>query len=444
MRTRLTSCLAAACWLLAAPAGSAADISSTPNPSNPSKPSNPPDAALLAAAQASKPALLRELAALVDIDSGTDDAAGLARVRAVLVQRLEQLGAAVSIADAAPAAGKTVIGTLTGSGKRKLMLMIHYDTVFGAGEAARRPFRIDGTRAYGPGVADAKGGALLILHALQLARQRGWRDYRTLTVVFNPDEEKSSLGSRATIRALSAEQDAVLIFEPPDAERVIIATNGIAYVQLQVQGLASHAGSAPERGRNAALELAYQLVRLKDLGDAAKGTSVNWTRMQAGDKVNVIPDQASATADMRFADPAEPARVQRDADAVVRGATLVPGAEARVMVENRRPPFGRNADTDRLAALAVRVYAELGKRIEPTAMRYSTDAGFAWQGGGSVGSSSGSNGSGSGKAAGPAVLDGLGIVGDRLHSADEWADLDSIAPRLYLAVRMLELLGSEN
>jgi glutamate carboxypeptidase len=382
------------------------------------------DNALLVAAEHNKAAYVRDLAQLVNLDSGTDDVAGLGQVRQLLMQQLQALGAEVRTEAAPPAVGQMVLGTLRGTGSKNMLLMIHYDTVFGVGEAARRPFRVDGNKAYGPGVADAKGGVLLILHALQIARARGFRDYKTLTVLFNPDEEKSSLGSRAMIQQLAAQQDVVLIYEPPDAERVIVATNGIAYVHLDVKGLASHAGSAPEKGHNATIELAHQLLQLNALGDAAKGTTVNWTMVKAGDKANIIPDQASATADMRMADVAEIARVQRDASRIA-ASTLVPGTSASVTVENRRPPFGKNAASDRVATLANSIYGELGKTITPTAMRYGTDAGFAYQPG----------------SVKPAVLDGLGIVGDRLHSPDEWADLDSVVPRLYLTVRLLETLG---
>lgn len=383
------------------------------------------DSSLLTAAEFAKPAFLRDLAALVNLDSGTDDGAGLGKVADVLAARLKALGAEVTVQAAAPVAGKNVIGVLHGRGSIKLMLMIHYDTVFGVGEAARRPFRVDGHRAYGPGVADAKGGALMILQALSLLRARGFDNFDSLTVLFNPDEEKSSLGSRTAIRALSAAQDAVLIFEPPDAERVIVATNGIAYVHLDVTGLASHAGSAPEKGRNAALEMAHQIVQLKDLGNATRGTTVNWTMLRAGERANVIPDKATATADMRMSDVGEVLRVQEDANRIT-GQRLIDETTVSVQVEERRPPFPQNPASDHLAALAQRAYAELGRGIEPTAMRYGTDAGFAYHPG----------------AARPAVLDGLGIVGDRLHSADEWADTDTIVPRLYLAVRMIELLAA--
>ncbi|AMP13628.1 glutamate carboxypeptidase [Collimonas pratensis] len=381
------------------------------------------DNALMAAASKKKPEFLRDLVTLVNIDSGTDDAKGLGQVETFLAQRLKELGAKVEIVTAPPAAGKMVLGTLQGKGTKNIMLMIHYDTVFGVGEAAKRPFRIEANKAFGPGVADAKGGALIVLYAIDLARERGIDGYKTLTVLFNPDEEKSSLGSRAMISKLSADQDYVLVYEPPEADRVTVSTNGIAYVYLNVKGLASHAGSAPEKGRNAAIEMSNQIMQLKDLGDPIKGTTVSWTSIQAGDRVNIIPDKASAIADMRMSDLSEIARVQADADRIVQ-KKFIPETEVSVKVENRRPPFSKNPDSDHLATVADQIYRELGKSIAPVGMRYGTDAGFAYNP----------------KSGKPVVLDGMGIVGDRIHSSDEWADLDSVAPRLYLTTRLLQTL----
>jgi glutamate carboxypeptidase len=169
---------------------------------------------------------------------------------------------------------------------------------------------------------------------------------------------------------------------------------------------------APEAGRNAAIELAHQLFQLKDLGSPAKGTTVNWTVLQAGVGVNTIPEKASATADMRMSDPTELGRVQADADRIAQNR-LIPETTVSVVVEDRRPPFSRNSATDALAATADSVYAELGKRIAAAAMRYGTDAGFAFD---------------PKSPTRPAVLDGMGIIGDRIHTSEEWADLDSVAP----------------
>ena len=382
------------------------------------------DLPLVSAAKSQQSRFVKDLETLVNLDSGTDDAKGLNKVAAFLADKLKAIGAEVAIVDAPPAAGKLVLGSLHGSGTKNILLMIHYDTVFGIGEAGKRPFSIVDNRAFGPGVADAKGGALLILYALEIERQRGFAGYKTLTVLFNPDEEKSSLGSRVAIQKISADQDYVLVYEPPEADQVTVATNGIAYVHLDVKGLASHAGSAPEKGRNAVVELSHQIMQLTELGNAKKGTTVNWTVLQTGERVNIIPDKASAIADMRMSELSELDRVQQDANRLIQ-TKFIPDTSVTVKVENRRPPFSKNPASDKLAALSNDIYQELGKHIQPVSMRYGTDAGFAYH-------------PGSDK---PVVLDGMGIVGDRIHSSEEWADLNSVEPRLYLTVRLLETLS---
>ena len=380
------------------------------------------DEALLSMAESRKAAFVADLEKLVNIDTGTGDTAGLTQVEAILTARLKALGAEVqAVPSEAPAVGNILVGTLKGSGDKNAMLVVHYDTVFGPGEVAKRPFKVVGNKAYGPGVADAKPGLLLILNAVEMLKERGFKQYKTLTICFNADEEKSSLGSRALIKKLAADQDVVLSFEPPEQEQVIIATNGIAYVHLDVKGVSSHAGSAPEKGRNAAMEMAYQLLQLKDLGDPAKGTTVNWTVVQAGDRVNVIPAAASAKADMRLSVLSELERVQNDSNRIIQ-KKLIPETQVTVRVEDRRPPFSQNPNTDALAKKAQAIYQDIGKTLTPVAMRFGTDAGYAYN------------------PANPkqTVLEGLGIVGDKLHSADEWGDLDSVVPRLYLTVMLLE------
>ncbi|MCF5223657.1 M20/M25/M40 family metallo-hydrolase, partial [Pseudomonas syringae] len=254
---------------------------------------------LLNKAQAEQKAYLATVKELVDVDTGTGQAPGLKTVSALLVERLKALGAEVTTTPANPSAGDNIVGTFKGSGTRSFLLMVHYDTVFGPGTAARRPFRLDSERAYGPGVADAKGGVAMILHSLKLLQDQQFKDFGTLTVLFNPDEETGSSGSKKVIAELARQNDYVFSYEPPDKDAVTVATNGINGLLLDVKGKSSHAGSAPEAGRNAAIELAHQMLQLKDLGDPGKGTTVNWTMIKGGEKRNIIPSSASAGADMR-------------------------------------------------------------------------------------------------------------------------------------------------
>lgn len=383
----------------------------------------PRDESLWAAAERSEPDVIRDLGAMVTIDSGTGDAEGLERMAAFVASRLEALGAEVQLSPVPPSAGKLVHATFSGRGKARVLLLAHLDTVFARGEAARRPFRTDARRAFGPGVADDKGGVAVVLAALRLLTARGSTSYATLDVLFDPDEEKGSLGSRALIGTLSAGADVVLSFEPPDGERVIVQTNGIALVHVEVTGHAAHAGE-PEKGANAAVELAHQILELSHLGDPTAGTTVSFTLLDAGDRANIIPAHAHATADMRFSDSRELERVRRDA-ARCAAKPLVPGTHVEVSVEPHRPSFPDNPESERLARLAERVQLGLGRRVEAVRVRYGTDAAFAYHPGHAT----------------PVVLEGLGLVGQGFHSPNEWADLDSIAPRVYLTVRLLEALA---
>ncbi|MCU0123066.1 M20/M25/M40 family metallo-hydrolase [Pseudomonas vlassakiae] len=379
---------------------------------------------LLKQAENEQPAYLQTLKSLVSVDTGTGTEAGLTQVSAELVKRLKALGAEVQTHPAKPSVGDNIVGTFEGSGSKDFLLMVHYDTVFVPGTVAKRPFRVDGQRAYGPGVADAKGGVAMILHALKLLNDQQFKGYRTLTVLFNPDEEMGSAGSKQIIAELARKHDYVFSYEPPDKDAVTVATNGINRLKLEVKGRASHAGSAPEEGRNALTELAHQLLQLKDLGDASKGTTVNWTLAKAGEKANIIPALATAEADMRYSDLGETERVQADAQRIVQ-KQLVADTQASVVVEKGRPPLARNPASTRLAETAQKLYEEAGYKVEPIAMRFGTDAGYAYVPGSEK----------------PAVLETLGVVGAGLHGDDEYIELGSIAPRLYLTVAMIRHLA---
>ncbi|MCB4794614.1 M20/M25/M40 family metallo-hydrolase [Pseudomonas sp. NP21570] len=383
-------------------------------------------AELLEQANAEKSAYIETVKQLVAVDTGTGQAEGLATVSQMLVERLQTLGAEVSTSSATPSAGDNIVGTLKGSGGKDFLLMVHYDTVFAEGTAAARPFRMDEQRAYGPGVADAKGGVAMILHALELLKAQQFDDYGTITVLFNPDEEMGSAGSKKIIAELARKHDYVFSYEPPDRDAVTTATNGINAVMLEVKGKSSHAGSAPEEGRNAVLELAHQLVQLKDLGDPDKGTTVSWTMIAGGEKRNIIPNKATAEADMRYSDISETELVLADAQKIIENK-LIDDTRVELRVDKGRPPLAKNPASERLAETAQRLYGEIDQRIEPIAMRFGTDAGYAYV-------------PDSDK---PAVLETMGVVGAGLHSEDEYIELSSIAPRLYLTTVMIRALSAE-
>ena len=188
-------------------------------------------------AQQEKTPLLDTLRDLVNIESGSKDAEGLARLAALIGERLTRLGGKVEIVeptdiyrmeDTPPKPGAMVHAEFKGTGAKKIMLIAHMDTVYLRGMLKDQPFRIDGERAYGLGIGDDKQGVALILHTVAMLQTLQFRDYGTLTVLINGDEEISSPGSRSTITRMAGEQDAVFSYEGGGEDgRLRLATSGI-------------------------------------------------------------------------------------------------------------------------------------------------------------------------------------------------------------------------
>ena len=240
---------------------------------------------ILALAKKEQPAVLATMKELVEIESGSADIEGLDRIASVIAGRLKQLGAKVDLVEPGPEIykmfdtpdkiGKMVRATFTGTGTKKILLLAHMDTVYPRGMLAGQPFRIEGDLAYGLEIADDKQGIAIILHTLSMLRALNFRDYGTLTVLINGDEEISSPGSRFLITKLGGEHDAVLSFEGgggPKVDQIRLATSGIGAATINVRGRASHAGSSPHLGVNALYEVAHQVLQARDLSNPKVGT----------------------------------------------------------------------------------------------------------------------------------------------------------------------------
>lgn len=373
-----------------------------------------------------KTMLLADLGTFVNIDSGSGYAEGLKTYQGLLIDRLKELGAEVEYVEVEkPQAGYNIKATFRGTGKGTILILAHADTVWAQGTAAQRPFRMDDKRAYGPGVSDEKGGLTLALHALTLLNNTGYKDYDKITFVINPDEEKSSLKSRDFIMQAAKEHRYAISVEPGiPGDAVMNWRKGIGRLTMEVTGRNAHAGIEPEKGRNATVELAHQIVQLSNLGDANKMTTVNWTLLEkTKTPVNVIPDYAWAQADLRLMYNDEYDRILQDAQKIAKKG-LVPDTQVKFELFRGRPPFTKNDKTDHLVAAMQEIYSkELGQTLKVEGSGGGSDANYA-------------------AIAGAIAVDGLGIVGGNDHSPDEYIELDSVVPRLYLLTRTLMDIGS--
>jgi glutamate carboxypeptidase len=386
---------------------------------------------VLARVRQERARFIETLRELVSIESGSADIEGLNRIADLIAARLRSLGADVELVgpadiyrmeDTPEQIGRSVVGRFRGTGTKRILLLAHMDTVYLRGMLAQQPFRVDRDRAYGLGIADDKHGVALILHVMAILKSLDFREYGQVTVLINGDEEVSSPGSRSLITRLGSEHDVVLSHEGAgEDDRIRLTTSGIGAVVLNVTGRASHAGAAPEAGRNALYELAHQILQMRDLSDPATGLKLNWTLASAGTNRNVIPERARAMADVRVLSVGDYEVVERKVRERVK-TRLIPDTKVDVQFERRRPPLEPTAASRRLGDYARRVYSEIGKTLEvgEVSPGGGTDAAFAAL-----------------KTKAP-VIEGLGLQGYGAHSnAAEYVDLRSVEPRMYLLTRLI-------
>jgi glutamate carboxypeptidase len=383
-----------------------------------------PNKPLLSAATTEAPRVTATLEQLVNIETGTGDAAGMAAMADYLEGRLKALGATVErVKPKGETKGDIIVARLQGTGKSNLLLIGHMDTVYQRGALAKAPFHVADGKAYGPGIADDKGGLAVILHALPLLKPR---DFGTITVAINTDEEVGSPGSGAIITELARGKQAVLSFEPTYIpEGTVTGTSGTAFVIATITGKASHAGNAPEQGINALVEAASVIEKTRDLDQGKGKLRFNWTVVsQTPPGVrNIIPDNITLTGDLRISTDAE--RETFAAEIARRVATpTVPGAKVEVKVIPGRPPYTADAASRALIDRGVAIYGDIGEKLlVGPRMGGGTDAGYAAR-------------------AGVPVIEALGLPGYGYHSsAAEYVFLETVPRRLYLTAELIRQLG---
>jgi len=372
---------------------------------------------------------LDDLKAIVNIDSGTYTKSGVDRVAAYLQERFQAFGFAARL-ERQEQYGDHLVATHAGSapGGPRILLVGHTDTVFPDGEVARRPFTItrrDGQRvALGPGVLDMKSGLLIGMYALHLLISSQQASYREVTFVCNSDEEIGSPSSRALIQEIGRQCDAALVLEPGRAlDTVVSSRRASGQYRVAVRGLSAHAGVEPQKGRNAILELSYQVQKMQALNGTVPGTSLSVGIIHGGDRVNVVPDYAyfdmDARANSKPAIQAIEAAMQR-----VVAQPVLDGTQITLNGGMLSTPFERSQQNERLVGLVKEAGKDLGIDIQDV---------------GSGGASDANNTS----AVGTPTLDGLGAGGGLAHNPGEYIELDYLPTRIALLAGLIQRIGTK-
>ena len=359
-------------------------------------------------------AMLDDLRALVERDSPSGQLDAVDEVARVVARQAERAGLAVDLVPAPH--GLHVHASLRGTGRGHVVLLCHHDTVFPFGTAAAHPFRLAGERAYGPGVADMKGGIVVALHAARsAAADRG--SFDRLDLVCVPDEEIRS-EPFATIGRLAG-ADVVLCMEcgrPGDG--IVSARKAGRWPELVAHGRSAHAGVDGSSGRNAVLALCREAVRLAPLDGARPGLTVHVTSLHGGDVVNSVPGSARMTLDVRG---------ERTADvdwalAEIRAFGAYDGVALAIERDELTPALERTPAVAALAEAAVSIGRGLGLPVHEVATGGASDA--CWT-----------------AAMGIPSLDGLGPIGALDHTPDEYVEIASLASRAQLVAALIGWVG---
>lgn len=366
-------------------------------------------------------AYMRDLQALTAIDCGTHEKAGIDAVAAIVAERLHEVGATVEIIENQDA-GNDVVGRVEGAGAKRVLLLCHMDTVYPPGTCAARPYRVEGNRAYAPGIADMKSGLLSAVYAVGALRNSEYHDFDRITILCNSDEETAAQRhSVSLIQEEARAADVALCLEAGRASGDIVsARKGVAVYHLTAHGRESHAGVAPEMGRNAVVALAERISCIWRLNGLRPGMTVNPGVFTGGTAPNTVPGEATCLVDLRFLRQ-EDRQVFEDALTDCLAQSVVPEITFDLHTHPGMPPMERTAETERLVLLAQKAARELGFSVADTATGGGSDAAYA-------------------SAVGTPALDGLGPIGGAAHSEREYIELDSVGPRTAMLARLITLV----
>ncbi len=368
-------------------------------------------------------ALLQEIRSWVEIESPTDDAASVNRMADKVAADATAAGGRLARIPGTDGFGDHVLVTSPWGAEDApgILVLSHLDTVHPTGTlGGPAPYRAEGDLAYGPGIYDMKGGALLALAALRHLIRTGRTTPLPIRQLFVADEEVGSPTSRALIEQEAGRARFVLVTEPArEGGRVVTARKGVARFDLHVTGRAAHSGTRHGDGRSAIKELARQIVDIEAMSDPATGLTVNVGVMSGGTRANVVAAQARAEIDMRLPD----AVTGEAAMARLRAIRPYdPDVMLAVSGGMNRPAFTKSDGIAQLFEHARGLAAELGIDLRDLATGGGSDGNFT-------------------AAMGVPTLDGLGVDGQGAHTHQEQLIVSSLVPRATLLLRLFETLA---
>lgn len=352
---------------------------------------------------------------MVNMESGSQDKAGVDAVAARFQQALNGAGASVRIVEMEKA-GNMLVGEVGAErAKPPVLFMGHMDTVFAKGTVEKRPFTIKEGKAYGPGVLDMKGGIIAAIYAVKALNAAGY-ERRPLKMILAGDEEVAHVNSNAADVFMAEAKGAVAAFNCETGfvdDAIVTGRKGTAVFELEVKGVAVHAGNEPENGRSAILEISHKVIDIQNLTNWETGTTFNVGVIQGGTVPNAVPGYAKIIVDIRYLDPESLPDIRRQIEDVA-AKTYVQGTSTTVVQVPGIAPMKTTEGVKELFAIVKKTYEENGWG-EPYGKLV---------GGGSDSAYS--------VIAGVPTVCAMGVKGGRNHSPEEFAIVETLFERAKL------------
>ncbi|HEY6252398.1 MAG TPA: M20 family metallopeptidase [Candidatus Angelobacter sp.] len=352
--------------------------------------------------------MLQLLQRMVEIESPSDNKAAVDKMGEFLAQEFQKLDGKVTVHPASDYGNHLRIDCKGADGKKPIMLLGHFDTVWPIGTLAGMPFRVADGRVFGPGVLDMKAGIVMMMFAIRALREAQAK-HRPVTIFLDTDEEVGSESSRPLTEAIARECEAVLVLEPAQGPQGFLKTSrkGVGDFTIRVHGRASHSGVDFEKGQSAIIELAQQILEVTKFIDLSRGITVNPGVVHGGTRSNVIAAEAWAEVDIRVSRMADKAELEQK---FANLRPFNPQCKLEVTGGLNRPPMERTPGTVRLLEIAQGLARDLGMELGESSTGGGSDGNFT-------------------SALGIPTLDGLGAVGEGAHAANESILLDELPRR---------------
>ncbi len=359
---------------------------------------------------------------IVNTDSGTYDKEGVDTVGDILIEKFEEIGMDVKV-HYEEKLGNHLEIKASRDLDPKILIIAHMDTVFPKGEAEKRPFKVIGDKAFGPGVNDEKASHVQVLYALKALKEAGSDAYKNVHIIFNSDEEIGSPTSKPLIKQVAENKQYSLVVECSRPNGGLVTERkGVGQFTLDVKGKSAHSGVDPERGRSAIEEISHKILKLQQLNNYDEGISVNVGLVQGGTSTNTIPSVARADIDVRFNNEQQAADIVKKITEISQ-EEHVSGTVTKLKGDISRPPMLKTSETEQLMNVIHEVADDLGITIREVSSGGGSDASFT-------------------ASEGIPTVDGMGPMGEFSHSEkEEYTDLKTFPQFTALLAKTIEKLS---